>query len=800
LKITVGKPVNKINHIKPAGMKSFRFYLGISLSVLLLHSAVPASSQGNKYNIIPLPQSFEPGKGVFIITPQTQIKISPSSKELSKLSDLLKERIRMMIVQEQKGQKSRAGHQNTITLMLSDSKTLGKEGYKLTVEKKAITISANTGNGIFYGLQTLFQMLPAEIEDRNPSLSFEEWRVPVCRIVDFPRFEYRGMHLDVCRHFFPVGFIKKYIDLMAMYKINNFHWHLTDDQGWRLEIKKYPLLTEIGSMRSGTPVGRNLHSDEKPYGGYYTQDDAREIVKYAAARYVNVIPEIEMPGHALAALASYPQLSCRGGPFEVWTKWGVTDDIFCAGKEETFAFLEDVLTEVMDIFPSRYIHVGGDEAPKTRWDSCLLCQKRIAELGLSDEYELQSYFVRRIEKFLNTNGRQIIGWDEILEGGLAPGATVMSWRGTEGGVKAAQMGHSVIMTPGSPCYFDHYQGVPTSEPLAIGGYNPLQSVYKYDPVPSGLSSEEAKFIMGSQGNVWTEYIENEDHVEYMAYPRAIALAEVNWSSAESRDWNDFMERFNKHLSRLEKRDLNFSRSTYNVSITVERDSVSNEMAVNLKSEFPDCKIIYTTGNAEENNQYKKYKRPFRIDKNQTISACLVVDGHKPGNITNRTIFVHDAFGKVPQIHTAISDRYKAGGPLSLTDGCRAHPMSLRNDWLGFHGNDAEIMIDLGKEIDIKNINIGFLHNPANWIFLPSGVEITLSSDGTIFKPAEGMQPQLLTIREPITIDFNQIQINTKARYIKVIAKNRGICPPEHPGAGGKAWLFIDEIMVNQPAD
>ncbi|KAF0198725.1 MAG: hexosaminidase [Bacteroidetes bacterium] len=781
-------------------MKSFRFYLAISLSVLLLHFAMPASGQGNKYNIIPLPQSFEPGKGYFIITPQTQIKISPSSKELSKLSDLLKERLRLLVVQENTGIKSTHGFSNTIKLELTDSRELGKEGYRLIVEKKSITLSANTGNGIFYGLQTLFQMLPAEIEDRNPSLSFGEWRVPVCRMVDFPRFEYRGMHLDVCRHYFPVEFIKKYIDLMAMYKMNNFHWHLTDDQGWRLEIKKYPLLTEIGSMRSGTPVGRNLRSDEKPYGGYYTGDEAREIVKYAAARYVNVIPEIEMPGHALAALAAYPQLSCTGGPFEVWTKWGVTDDIFCAGKEETFAFLEDVLTEVLDIFPSLYIHVGGDEAPKTRWDSCLLCQKRIKELGLSDEYELQSYFVRRIEKFLNANGRQIIGWDEILEGGLAPGATVMSWRGTEGGVTAAQMGHSVIMTPGTPCYFDHYQGVPASEPLAIGGYNPLQSVYKYEPVPSVLSPDEAKFILGSQGNVWTEYIETEDHVEYMAYPRAIALAEVNWSAAESRNWSDFMVRFNNHLSRLGKRDLNFSRSSYDVSISVERDSLRNEMAVNLKSEFPGSKIVYNTDNPKESDHFKKYKGPFRIDKNQNISACVVVNGQKPGNITSRTIYVHDAFGKVPQISTAISYKYKASGPVTLTDGCRAHPLSLRNDWLGFHGNDAELLIDLGKEIDIKNINIGFLHNPANWIFLPSGVEITLSSDGTIFRPAEGMQPQLLTIREPMTIDFNQIQINTKARYIKVFARNRGICPEGHPGAGGKAWLFLDEIMVNQPVD
>ncbi|MBK6348029.1 MAG: family 20 glycosylhydrolase [Bacteroidales bacterium] len=781
-------------------MKGIRILIIISLSLQFFCIVLPVSGQNSKHNIIPLPQSYEKGKGYFVITPRSQIIISPSSKELSKLSDLLKERLRLLVVQESNGLKSTLGYSNTIKLELTDSPELGKEGYKLVVEKKTLTLSANTGNGIFYAMQTLFQMLPAEIEDRNPSLSFEEWRVPVCRIVDYPRFEYRGMHLDVCRHFFPVEFIKKYIDLMSMYKINNFHWHLTDDQGWRLEIKKYPLLTEIGSMRSGTPVGRNIRTDEKPYGGFYTQDDAREIVKYASARYVNVIPEIEMPGHALAALSSYPQFSCTGGPFEVWTKWGVTDDIFCAGKDETFAFIEDVLTEVLEIFPSRYIHVGGDEAPKTRWDSCLHCQKRISELGLRDANELQSYFIRRIEKFLNRNGRQIIGWDEILEGGLAPGATVMSWRGTEGGVTAAQLGHAVIMTPGTPCYFDHFQGNPANEPLAFGGYNPLKRVYDYEPIPAGLKAGESEFILGSQGNVWSEYISTGDHVEYMAYPRAVALAEVNWSDRKKRNWDDFIERFGKHISRLEKRDVNFSRSTYIVSMAVERDSTSGNMKVLLESDIPGGKIVYCTDDQNGNGQYRKYKGPFSIYETKTISAYLTIDGQRPGNISSRTIYVHDAFGKIPSLNSMYSGKYSASGPVTLTDGCRAHPSSLRSDWLGYHGHDAELVIDLGKETEIRNVNIGFLHNPANWIFLPTGVEISLSSDGANYIPAEGIQPELLTIREPITIDFNQIQINTKARYIKVIAKNRGTCPPGHQGAGGKAWLFIDEVMVNQPVD
>jgi hexosaminidase len=360
---------------------------------------------------------------------------------------------------------------------------------------------------------------------------------------DIPKFQWRGMHLDVSRHFFSKEFIKKYIDYLAMYKMNTFHWHLTDDQGWRIEIKKYPKLTEVGAWRNGSMTGHYTDQtfDDIRYGGFYTQEEIKEIVAYAKERYITVVPEIEMPGHALAALASYPEFSCTGGPFEVGKSWGVFDDVFCP-KDETFTFLENILAEVIALFPSEYIHIGGDECPKVRWKSCPKCQKRIKDEKLKDEHELQSYFIQRIEKFVNSKGRKIIGWDEILEGGLAPNAAVMSWRGTEGGIAAAKEKHFVVMSPGSHCYFDHYQGEPKNEPIAFGGYTNVEKVYSFNPIPKELSEEESKYILGAQANVWTEYINTPEHVEYMVFPRIAALSEVLWGTSNPNEYKVFETR------------------------------------------------------------------------------------------------------------------------------------------------------------------------------------------------------------------------------------------------------------------
>ena len=454
------------------------------------------------------------------------------------------------------------GGSHAITLTL-DASMPNDEGYRLTTDAQGVRLCARTPRGIFYGIQTLRKSMPASAQGATILL-------PSGQVEDQPRFAYRGMHLDVCRHFIPLSFVKKYIDLLALHNMNTLHWHLTDDQGWRLEIKKYPRLTEVGSQRSRTVIGRNSGEyDETPHGGFYTQEEAREIVRYAQERHITVIPEVEMPGHALAALAAYPEFGCTGGPYEVCPLWGVFDDVFCIGNDQAIQFLEDVLAEVIDIFPSRYIHIGGDEAPRTRWQHCPQCQARIraeklkADAKHSAEDRLQSYCMTRIERFLNERGRQIIGWDEILEGDVAPNATVMSWRGSAGGIQAAQMGHDVIMTPNDYCYFDYYQTKERdNEPLAIGGYVPLEKVYSLEPTAQ-LTAEQARHIVGAQANLWTEYIATPEHVEYMVLPRMAALCEVQWSAPEKKSYDDFRNRLTRLVDIYQRDSLNYSVSGLN---------------------------------------------------------------------------------------------------------------------------------------------------------------------------------------------------------------------------------------------
>ncbi len=440
----------------------------------------------------------------------------------------------------------------TVIFRLTEDETYSNEGYQLIVGKNRIQIMAKAEAGLFYGMQSLLQLI--EKSENN--------KIQCMEITDIPKFEWRGMHLDVCRHFFPVEFVKKYIDLLAMHKMNTFHWHLTEDQGWRIEIKQYPKLTEIGSVREATMVGKNWDEfDGQPYGGYYTQEEIKEVVAYAQERYITIVPEIEMPGHSLAALAAYPEYGCTGGPYDVAKTWGVFEDVYCAGKDSTFIFLQNVLSEVMELFPGEYIHIGGDECPKTRWEECEDCQARMEAEGLKDEAELQSYFIRRIEQFLLKNNRQLIGWDEILEGGLAPEATVMSWRGEAGGIEAAHMGHDVVMCPNDICYFDHYQGPPEEEPLAIGGMTTLEDVYHYHPVPEELEAEQEHHILGAQGNLWTEYIPTPEKLEYMALPRLCALSEVVWTNREKMNWNSFKQRMEKHYGYLNSHNYNYRKET-----------------------------------------------------------------------------------------------------------------------------------------------------------------------------------------------------------------------------------------------
>ena len=506
-------------------------------------------------SVIPAPVKMEKAEGVFEIGPTTKIIVEQQTQFLgNQLAGILSPAMGYALSIDT----ARKNLKGCIWLKInSDLSTLGDEGYRLTVTPQSVQVESAGEAGVFYGMQTLRQLLPVEIFQQKPVKDIQ-WRIPCVSIEDAPRFQWRGMHLDVCRHFMPKAFIKKYIDLLAIHKMNTFHWHLTEDQGWRIEIKKYPKLTEIGAWRKETVIGRNTGKyDGKRHGGFYTQADVREIIAYAKERYITVVPEIEMPGHSLSALVGYPELSCTGGPFEVRREWGVEPDVYCAGNEQVFEFMQDVLSEVLELFPSEYIHIGGDECPKERWKVCPKCQARIKAEGLKDEHELQSWFIKRMDTYLVKKGRRLVGWDEILEGGLAPGATVMSWRGEAGGIQAAKAGHDVVMAPNSHTYFDHYQAEPAKEPLAIGGFLPLKKVYSYDPTPDVLTDKQQKRILGVQAQIWTEYIPTDTHAEYMAYPRACALSEVAWTPKEKKAYDNFYNRLQTHLKRLDYLHVNF---------------------------------------------------------------------------------------------------------------------------------------------------------------------------------------------------------------------------------------------------
>jgi len=511
----------------------------------------------NEYNIIPIPRKLEAQSGVFTVNEKTIIVGNSNWQQVAELLNTQLNNVggwRKKIVINSSKKVS-----NSIQFIQDES--IVEEGYKLEVSPKQVIISSKTAKGAFYGVQSLLQLLPTEVFKDAKSEGIK-WTIPCCKIEDAPRYSYRGLHLDVGRHFSPVSFIKKYIDLLALHKFNTFHWHLTEDQGWRIEIKKYPKLTEIGSKRKETLVGKygSEKYDGKEYGGFYTQEEVKEVVAYAQSKFITIVPEIEMPGHSQAALAAYPEFGCNQDKiYQVLTTWGVSKDVFCP-REETFTFLENVLSEVIDLFPGQYIHIGGDECPKDQWKTSRFCQGLMKKEGLKDEHELQSYFIRRIDKFITAKGRKMIGWDEILEGGLSPNATVMSWRGEEGGIAAAKENHDVIMTPGTYLYLDHYQADPKTEPLAIGGFLPIEKVYSYEPSPKELTEEQTKKIIGIQGNVWTEYMPTTSSIEYMAYPRACAVAEVAWSDKSLKNYDNFKNRLKKHVERLGNMNVNYAKS------------------------------------------------------------------------------------------------------------------------------------------------------------------------------------------------------------------------------------------------
>ena len=686
----------------------------------------------------------------------------------------------------EEGGNLRLQENKTIYFIKDDSLT--NEGYILEVLPKNIKIKAKTDQGAFYAAQSLRQLLPPEFE--NGTFQDEEVIIPCTTIKDEPEFTYRGMHLDVGRHMFSVDFIKKYIDALAMLKMNTFHWHLTEDQGWRIEIKKYPKLQEIAAFRNETLVGHYSDQphkfDGKTYGGFYTQEEVKDVVAYAKSRFVTVIPEIELPGHAQAAIAAYPELGCTGEQVEVVTKWGVYEEIYCP-KEETFTFLENVLDEVLALFPSKYIHIGGDEAPKTRWKNCDHCQALIKKEGLKDEHELQSYFISRIEAYLNSKGRQIIGWDEILEGGLAPNATVMSWRGINGAIEAAKQHHNVIMTPTSHCYFDYYQSENEDEPIAIGGFLPLEKVYSFNPIPDELNEEESKYVLGAQGNIWTEYIKTSEHVEYMVFPRILAMSEVVWSKQENKNYADFVKRVENFHERLDALNINYANYLYEIEGDLLSDN--NGLRYQLQTLTDGKTIRFTLDGSEPTVNSEAYTKPIPITESVSIKASVFNSDKKLGTTFSQGINLHKAVGKKITINKEPHKSYPGSGAEGLVNGISGSDSRYGDkEWLGFWGEDIEIIIDLGEETDITSVKTRFHNGQGQWIYAPKAIEFGFDAHGV---DSKAKIPEVFDKMLPVII-----KADVSSRYIYLKIPNYGIIPEGKQGAGNKAWTFIDEIIVN----
>ena len=772
-------------------------------------------------NIVPMPAEVKMGTGNFEINKATVIVLEGS--HLEKAAAIFNEQLKSIIGYQLKILKSGTG-KNAIVLNFERLDYQFPGAYNLTVSNKTVYIAGDNESGVFYGLQTLLQLVTLTAGKPGSAI------FPQLFINDYPRFGYRGMHLDVCRHFFPVPVVKKYIDYLAAHKFNNFHWHLTEDQGWRIEIKKYPNLTQTGAYRNGTIIGRypGKGNDNIRYGGFYTQVEIKEIVQYAADRYINVIPEIEMPGHATAALASYPFLGCTKGPYKVLETWGVLDDVFCAGNDSTFTFLENVLDEVMQLFPSKYIHIGGDECPKERWKTCPLCQKRIRDNHLKDEHELQSYFIERIEKYVNSKGRKIIGWDEILEGGLAKNATVMSWRGEEGGIAAAQQDHDVIMTPGTYCYFDHSQ-TKNEDSVTIGGYLPLEMVYGYEPIPAALNATQAKHILGAQANVWTEYISNVSKLQYMIFPRMGALSEVLWTPKKKRDWPDFERRLPALMQRYENWGANYSKAYYELIANVlpgenniglfwqlQNKDPSYFVTVNRISKLPYPEQIpeldsmgnvvsmdvinvrqEIIGDIDVTHQKIGITQPGNYSVNMILTSAK---GKKTyfNNILSQQFSFNKATGKKITLVNPPNQSYPGNGAFTLVDGIQNESgLSRSNEFLGFLGKDLDATIDLGNT-EVNKVTIHVLDQRGSWIYLPSAVEITYLPESNLTATVIATAPKETRTFDPVKdAGINKIVIEAKhnCRYLHVVVKNFGIIPSGNPGAGTTAWLFADEIEV-----
>ena len=758
---------------------------------------LPSTAMGQTadFNIIPQPQQVvADASAPFVLNTNTVIYVQTNSQDMKRNATML-----ASYIQQATGIRPTIGKlvKGSPAIILSIDKTISNaEGYRLNSDAKQIRIAGASAAGVFYGIQTLRKSLPL-CNGKATQVS-----IPAVHITDAPRFAYRGTHLDVSRHFVTADSIRQFIDMLALHNINRFHWHLTDDQGWRIEIKKYPLLTKIGAKREQTVIGHNTGKyDGIPYDGFYTQQQIRDIVKYAADRYITIVPEIDLPGHMQAALAAYPELGCTGGPYKVWQKWGISDDVLCAGNDKVLAFIDNVLKEVTQLFPSKYIHVGGDECPKVRWKDCPKCQARIKALhleakdGHSAEERLQSYVITHASNYLKSLGRNTIGWDEILEGGLAEGATVMSWRGEAGGIAAAKQNHDVVMTPNSYLYFDYYQSLDkANEPLAIGGYLPLQRVYSYEPMPEELTAEEARHIIGVQANIWTEYMPTFKHMQYMALPRVAALSEVQWTQPQLKDYTDFTNRLIGLTHLYDRLGYNYAKHLYNVNIHIDSDTKWQELVVHMTT-AGDAEIRYTLDGSLPTASSTLYTGAIHLQKSAKIRAAAFRNG-KSSSVTAQDVTFSKATACPVKLLQPTHKSYTFNGGAALTDGLVGDKGFGTGRWLGFSGNDLEAVIDLKKPTDVSSVSLNTCVDKGSWIFDARNIEVSLSTDGVNFTSVAKHSLPAMEKNSADNINTYELKFSqTKARYIKVYATSEHNIPDWHSGKGKPAILFVDEISV-----
>lgn len=770
----------------------------IFLGALGLLFATFAQAQAPKttanYRVVPLPQEISnTSAGAFALNAQTRIAYPKGNAALQKDAELLAQylfeatKVRPTLTTNAQGR--------NLIVLSATLKNNNKEAYRLDVSKDRISINGASAAGTFYGIQTLRKAIP---QTGAQKLFF-----PSVTINDQPRFGYRGAMLDVARHFFSFEEVKTFIDILALHNINRFHWHLTDDQGWRIEIKKYPRLTEVSSMRPETMVGHDASKfDGKPHGGFYTQEQARAIVKYAADRHIMVVPEIDMPGHMVAALAAYPELGCTGGPYKVRTTWGVAEDVLCAGNERTLKFAKEVLSEVMNIFPGEYLYIGGDECPKSSWEKCSRCQALIKEKGLATdekhtaEERLQSYFMSDIANFITAHGRKVGGWDEILEGGIAPNATVLSWRGMEGGIEAARLGHDAIMCPVSHLYLDYYQTADReSEPTAFNGFIPIERTYDFNPVSPQLTANEAKHIIGVQANVWTEYMKTFKQVEYMTLPRLAAASEVQWTMPEKKNFDDFANRMPQLLNVYNLNKYNYGRHLFNVNIDVTAADKPGSINITLTAR-KGATIYYTLDGSKPTTKSNRYTQTFTVNKSCKLRTIAVYPSFTSGENTEDLLISKATMANV-KYNVEPNNKYPGLSPRELTNGLQGNVIFNSGRWVGYEGKDLDLTIDLGEVKPICLISVRTLVSPSQWIMPHRGIWMWVSTDGKNFEDIYDLPAEPMPANKPDYIDTDNVLLPMPkdARYVRIKMLSEKSMPAWHPNAGKTAWLFVDEITV-----